>query len=107
IERKIRTLLTKHKTILPTALKRKLTRYHSKPPIISSIDSPCYALAEFPHKILNPLSGNTGSIVKNSEHFIKSIQDIYYFSVATAFQSFWIVSNKEERVSFRKAIIYA
>ena len=32
IERKIWTLLTKHKTILPTTLKRKLTPYHSKPP---------------------------------------------------------------------------
>jgi hypothetical protein len=31
-ERKKRKLLTKHKTILPAALKRKLTRNHSKPP---------------------------------------------------------------------------
>jgi hypothetical protein len=90
IERKIRQLLTKHKTVLPVALKRKLTPYHSKPPhlyglpkihkpdiplrpIVSSIDSPCYALSEFLHKILSPLAGNTGSFVKNSEHFITTI----------------------------------
>jgi hypothetical protein len=39
-------------------------------------DSPCYALAEFLHKILSPLAGNTGSFVKDSEHFIKSTEDI-------------------------------
>jgi hypothetical protein len=72
IERKIRKLLTKHKTVLPAALKHKLTRYHSKPshlyglpkihkpdiplrPIVSSVDSPCYALAEILNKILSPL----------------------------------------------------
>jgi hypothetical protein len=93
IERKIRTLLTKHKSVLPMALKRRLTPYHSKPPhlyglpkihkpdiplrpIVSSIDSPCYALAGFLHKILTPLTGNTNSFVKNSEDFIKTIQDI-------------------------------
>jgi hypothetical protein len=74
IERKTQKLLTKHKAAL--ALKRKLPPYHSKPhhlygppkiqkpditlrPIIRSIDSPCYALAEFLHKILSPLTGNT------------------------------------------------
>jgi hypothetical protein len=36
----------------------------------------CYALADFLHKIISPLVGNTNSFVKNSEHFIKSIQDI-------------------------------
>jgi hypothetical protein len=93
IERKIRQLLTKHKTVLPVALKRKLTPYNSKPPhlyglpkihkpdiplrpIVSSIDSPCYALSEFLHKILSPLVGNTGSFVNNSEHFITTIKDI-------------------------------
>jgi hypothetical protein len=74
-------------------LKHKLTPYNSKPPhlyglpkvhkpdiplrlIVSSIDSPCYALAKFLHKILSPLTGSTGSFVKDLEHFIKSIQDI-------------------------------
>jgi hypothetical protein len=57
-----------------------LTKIH-KPdillrPIVSSVDSPCYPLAEFLHKILSPLAGNTTSFVKNSEHLIKSIQDI-------------------------------
>jgi hypothetical protein len=32
IEMKVWKLLTKHKTVLPSALKRKLTPYHSKPP---------------------------------------------------------------------------
>jgi hypothetical protein len=41
-----------------------------------SIDSPCYALTEFLHKILSPLTGNAGSFVKNSENFITSIKDI-------------------------------
>jgi hypothetical protein len=92
IERKIRQLLTKHKTVIPVALKRKLTPYHSKPPhlyglpkihkpdiplrpIVSSTDSPWYALSEFLHKILTPLVGNTDSFVKNTEDFIKSIKD--------------------------------
>jgi hypothetical protein len=61
IERKIQRLLSKHKSILSTDLKRKLTPYHSKPPhlyglpkihkpdiplrpIVSSIGSPCYAV---------------------------------------------------------------
>jgi hypothetical protein len=30
IERKIRKLLTKHKTVLPASLKHKLTHYHIK-----------------------------------------------------------------------------
>jgi hypothetical protein len=93
IEWKIRKLLTKHITVVPAALKYKLTPYRSKPPhlyglpkihkpdillrpIVSSIDSPCYAVAEFLHKILSPLAGNTSSFVKDSEHFIKSIQKI-------------------------------
>jgi hypothetical protein len=44
--------------------------------IISSINSPCYALAEFLHKVLSPLAGNTDSFVKDSERIIKSIEDI-------------------------------
>jgi hypothetical protein len=74
-------------------LKHELTPYHSKPlhhyglpkihkpdialrQTVSSIDSSCYALSTFLHKIQSPLVGNTDSFVKNSEHFIKSIQDI-------------------------------
>jgi hypothetical protein len=92
-EKKIWQLLTKHKTVLPVALKCKLTPYHSKyphlyglpkihkpdiplRPIVSSIDSPSYGLAEFLHKILSPLAGNTSSFMKNSEHFITLIKDI-------------------------------
>jgi hypothetical protein len=41
--------------------------------IVSSIDSPCYALADFLCNILSPLAANTDSFMKN---FIKLIQDI-------------------------------
>jgi hypothetical protein len=93
IERKIRRLLFKHKSILSTDLKRKLTSYHSKHPhlyglpkihkpdiplrpIVSSIGSPCYVVAGLLHKILVPLIGNTDSFVKNSEHLIQLLEDI-------------------------------
>jgi hypothetical protein len=33
--------------------------------IVSSIGSPCYALAGFLHKILNPIAGKSESFVKN------------------------------------------
>jgi hypothetical protein len=66
IERKIQKLLIKHKTVLKAALKYKLTPYHGKPPhlyglpkihepdtpprpILRSIGSPFYALADFLH----------------------------------------------------------
>jgi hypothetical protein len=45
-------------------------------PIGSNIDSSCYALSDFIHKILSPLPGNTDFSVKNSEHVIKLIQGI-------------------------------
>jgi hypothetical protein len=45
-------------------------------PIVSSIDSPCYALTEFLYKILSPLAGSTDSFMKDIEHFTKSIQDM-------------------------------
>jgi hypothetical protein len=84
-------LLTKHRTVLPTALKHKLTPYHSKPPhlyglpkiykpdiplrqIVNSVYSPCNALVGFLHMIQGPLVGSTDSFVKNSVHFIKLIQ---------------------------------
>jgi hypothetical protein len=82
IERMIRKLIIKHKTVLPAALQYKMTPYHSKPlylhglprytnlaSIISSTKSLCYALANFLHKILSPIVG----ITKSSEHFIKLI----------------------------------
>jgi hypothetical protein len=93
IVRKTQKLFTKHKTVLPAAWKYKLTSYYSKPPhlyglpkihkpdiplrpMVSSTDSPCYALAEFLHNTLSHLTVKTCSFVKASEHFIKSIQDI-------------------------------
>jgi hypothetical protein len=91
IERKVQKLLSKHKTTLPTMLKQKLTPYNSKPlhlyglskihktdiplrPIISSIGSPCYALAGFLHKILSPLSGKSQTYVINSSHFMQLLR---------------------------------
>jgi hypothetical protein len=86
---KLWKLLTKHITALPAAVKHKLTPYQSKPhlygltqtchpplrPVVSSIDSLCYTVADFLHKILIPLGGNTDSFMKNPKHFIKLIQD--------------------------------
>jgi hypothetical protein len=93
IERKIQKLLSKHKSVLSTVLKRKLTPYHSKPthlyrlpkihkpdiplrPTVSSIGSPCYAVAGFLHNILTPLTGNMFSLVRNSKHFRQLTKDI-------------------------------
>jgi hypothetical protein len=86
-------LLSKHKSVLHTGLKQKLTPYHRKTPhlyglpkihkldiplrpIVSSISSPFYALAGFLQQILNPLTSNTDSFIKNSEHFIHSLKCI-------------------------------
>jgi hypothetical protein len=74
-------------------LKYKLTRYDRNPPqlyglpeihkpsvplrSIASLNDPaCYALTEFLHKILCSLFSKADSFVKNSEHFVKSIQEI-------------------------------
>jgi hypothetical protein len=86
-------LLSKYRAVLPVDLKQKLTPYHSKPlhlyglpeinkqvvplrPIVSSIGSPCYALAGFLHKSLCPLVGNTLSFIKNSDHFVELLKSI-------------------------------
>jgi hypothetical protein len=88
IESRIEKLLSKHKTTLPNYLKCKVTPYHGKPPhlyglpkvhkpeiplrpIVSSIDSPCYALAGLLHNILSSLTGKSGYFIKNSGHFIQ------------------------------------
>jgi hypothetical protein len=93
VERKVQQILAKYKTVLPTEVKRKLTPYHSKlphlyglpkihkpdiplRPIVSSIGSPCYALAGFLHKILSPLAGRSESFVKNSGHFIQLLKPV-------------------------------
>jgi hypothetical protein len=85
VERRVQKLFSKHKTVLPTETKRELTPYHRKPPhlyglpkihkpdiplrrIVSSIGFPCYAIADFLHKILSPLAGKSESFVKNSGH---------------------------------------
>jgi hypothetical protein len=77
----------------PLPSRHKLTPYHSKSPhlyglaeirkpdnpfipTVSSIDSHCYALSDFLHKILSPLVGNTDNFKKKSEHFTRLIQDI-------------------------------
>jgi hypothetical protein len=91
VERNVPKLLSKHKTALPTVLKHRLTPYHSKPPhlyalprvhkpdiplrpIVSSVGSPCHALAGIPRKMLSPLSGKSESFVKNSGHFIQLLK---------------------------------
>jgi hypothetical protein len=70
-EKKIQQILAKYKTVLPAEVKRKLIPYHNKPPhlyglpkihepdlplrlIVSSIVSPCYALAGFLQKNTEP-----------------------------------------------------
>jgi hypothetical protein len=45
-------------------------------PVVSSVDSPFYVLAGFLRKILNTLIRNTDSFVKNSEKFIKLMQEM-------------------------------
>jgi hypothetical protein len=91
VERKIQTLLSKHKNITLIDLKCKLTPYHSKRPhtyslptihkpdiplrhIVSSIGSPCYALAGFLHKILSPITSKSESFMKNSDHFTQLVK---------------------------------
>ncbi|PNF42699.1 hypothetical protein B7P43_G14177 [Cryptotermes secundus] len=108
VERKVQKLLSKYKTTLPSDLKHRLTPYHSKPPhlyglpkihkadiplrpIVSSIGSPCYALAGFLHKILSPFAGKSDSFVKNSAHFIQLLKTVNLHSQDTLV-SFDIVS---------------
>ena len=43
-------------------------------PIVSSIDSPTYALAKEMARILSPLAGSSSSYIKNSEHFAEMIE---------------------------------
>jgi hypothetical protein len=59
---------------------------------VSSIGSPCYALAGFLHKILSPLAGISDSFVKNSGHFVQlksvnlqSLDTLVSFDVVTLF----------------------
>jgi hypothetical protein len=108
VERRVQKLLSKYKTVLPTETKRELTPYHSKPlhlcgfpkihkpdiplrPIVSSIGSPCYALAGIIHKILSTLAGKSESFVKNSGHFIKLLKCVNLQALDTLV-SFDIVS---------------
>ena len=92
IEYKIYRTLFKHKDELTDYERRKLTSHFSKPPhfyglpkihkpnipfrpIVSSIGSPCHSLAKFLLKILNPLSGNTDSYIKNTPHFLEKLKE--------------------------------
>jgi hypothetical protein len=43
---------------------------------VSSISSPCYALAGFIQTTLKPLAGNSEATVKNSDHFIQLLKPI-------------------------------
>jgi hypothetical protein len=95
VGRKVQKLLSKHKTLLPTDLKHKLTLYDIKPqhllvyglpmihkphtplrPMVRSVGSPCYALAGFLQKIISPLAGKSQSFVKNLGHFIELLKSV-------------------------------
>jgi hypothetical protein len=58
---------------------------------VSSIGSPCYALAGFIHKILSPLAGKSESFVKNSGHFVQLLKSVNLRSSDTLL-SFHVVS---------------
>jgi hypothetical protein len=45
-------------------------------PIVSSIGSPCHALAKYLVNFINPVVGTTPSFIKNSIDFVNKIQDI-------------------------------
>jgi hypothetical protein len=112
IERKIQHILAKHRMALPTEVKHKLTPYYSKPPylyglqiihkpdillrlIVSSIGSPCYALAGFLHKILNRLAGRADSFMKNSGNFIELLKpvDLQKQDILTSFDMVSLFTN--------------
>lgn len=44
--------------------------------IVSSIDSPCFALAGFLQEVLSPLAGKSESFVKNLGHFIQLLMSV-------------------------------
>jgi hypothetical protein len=85
--------MSKHKSAFSTNQKRKLTPYHSKAlhlyglskihksgiplrPVVSSVGSPCYAVAGFIQIILKPLAGNSEASMKNKDHFIQLLKPI-------------------------------
>jgi hypothetical protein len=45
-------------------------------PIISSIGSPCFALAGYLLRILKPLAGKSNSYIKNSYHFVQLLNSV-------------------------------
>jgi hypothetical protein len=104
----VEKLLSQHKTASPTDLKYKLTPYHSKPlhlygipkirkpdiplrPIVSSIGSPCYAMAGFLQKILSPPAGKSESFAKNSANSLQLLKSVDFQSPDTLI-SFDVVS---------------
>jgi hypothetical protein len=62
---------------------------------VSFIRSPCYALAEFNHKILRPLAGKSESFVNNSGHFVQLLKPVDLRSSDThvSFEVVSLVSN--------------
>jgi hypothetical protein len=62
---------------------------------VSSIHSPFYALAGFPHKILGPLAGRLESFVKNSDHFIQLSKSLNFQGLDTivSFDAVSLVTN--------------
>lgn len=95
LERKIDTTLKQLEKNgeIPQQLRKKITQNHSyipqlyglpkihKPntpfrPIVSSIGSSTQLLAKELARILNPLRGNTSSYIKNSSHFVQTLDSI-------------------------------
>jgi hypothetical protein len=77
---------------------------------MSSIGSPFYARAGFPHKIPSSLAGKSESFVKNSDHLIQLLKPVNLKSLNT-FLSFDVVSlfinvPVDEALQVMKALCY-
>jgi hypothetical protein len=58
---------------------------------VSSVGSPCYALAGFLRKMLSPLAGKSETFIKNLGHFVQLLKSVNLQSLDT-FISFHVVS---------------
>ena len=95
IEKKVKDTLIRleRNNSLPTPLRKRLTPQQSKcpqiyglpkvhktgiplRPIVSTIGSPTYQLANELCRILSPVVGNTNSYIRNSSHFVEKISEI-------------------------------
>lgn len=117
VERKVWKLLWKYSNTLSACLKYTLTPYHSKPahlyglpkihkpdvrlrPIISSIESPCYALDSYLYETFYQLVGKTETWVKNWDNFCSCL-NLYMFEnqvywSALVLLAFWLTFQWEK-----------